>query len=857
MPRSRKIPRLAWGARGSRLRRQTYAVAVAATIAGAGLLPLCASSAGAVAPYTEKYRPQFHYTPAKHWMNDPNGLVYSAGQYHLYYQYNPSGSTWGNMSWGHASSPDLVHWTELPVAIPEDASTMIFSGSAVVDTNNTSGLGSPDDPAMVAIYTAVNKSTGNQSQSLAYSTDGGTTFVKYSGNPVLDIDSNNFRDPKVFWYAPGNVWLMVAALSDQHKITFYSSPDLKSWTHLSDFGPAGATGGPWECPDLFALPDPADPTKLKWVLLVSLNPGGVAGGSGTQYFIGRFDGTTFRPDGLLPAGSSLGTFDTGWARWMATGPAFGSTPATKTLPSQLPVSGWEGAGYASSFHGGDASVGQLSSPSFTINHRYLNFLAGGGEHPYVPGSVGPEGLPDGAPFADFDGSTFGDGWQATGDLVRTGPAAGTLPGQNTVSNYRGTGLVNTFTNGDGPTGTITSAPFTLSRRYVNLLVGGGNHPWGEPDPTSVNLIVDGQVVATTTGRDSEHLEWVSWDLAPYHGKTAILQVIDENSGGWGHILLDQVMFGAAPVTPAQDTSVRLLVDGQVVRSATGRNSEHLDWSTWDLKDLQGRTARIEVHDNTSGTGSGAWAHVLADQFSLSNTSVATALSRARWLDFGRDDYAFATWNDAPGGKRIGVGWMNNWDYGQAIPTSPWRSAMSVPKELSLGLVDGEAILLQKPVDELASLHAGQPYTQQNLALPPGSTTLPVKGKTLDITVTFQPGSAAAYGLKIRTSPSQQTLVGYDHTTGELYLDRTGSGNVAFAQGFAGIQRAPLVSADGVVTVRILVDSSSVEVFGPNGQVVLTDQIFPDPASDGISAFANGGTANLASITVTQMGSARN
>lgn len=201
--------------------------------------------------YKEMYRPQYHFTPAINWMNDPNGLVYYHGEYHLFYQYNPSGNTWGNMSWGHAVSRDLVHWTQLPVAIPQDTQEMIFSGSAVVDTNNTTGFGKPGNPALVAIYTSVDKVTGKQSQALAYSTDGGRTFTKYAGNPVLDIGSSNFRDPKVFWYEPGHEWLMTVALSDQHKVSFYSSPDLKHWKHLSDFGPAGAAGGVWECPDLF------------------------------------------------------------------------------------------------------------------------------------------------------------------------------------------------------------------------------------------------------------------------------------------------------------------------------------------------------------------------------------------------------------------------------------------------------------------------------------------------------------------------------------------------------------------------------------------------------------------------------
>ena len=160
-------------------------------------------------------------------MNDPNGLIYYQGQYHLFFQYNPSGDTWGNMSWGHAVSTDLVHWKQLPVAISQDANEMVFSGSVVFDQTNSSGLGTAANPPLVAVYTSAYQSGGKQAQSLAYSVDGGTTWTKYSGNPVLDIGSQNFRDPKVFWYQPTHSWLMTLALSDQHEVSFYTSKDLE------------------------------------------------------------------------------------------------------------------------------------------------------------------------------------------------------------------------------------------------------------------------------------------------------------------------------------------------------------------------------------------------------------------------------------------------------------------------------------------------------------------------------------------------------------------------------------------------------------------------------------------------------
>jgi sucrose-6-phosphate hydrolase SacC (GH32 family) len=237
----------------------------------------------------EKYRPQFHFTPDRNWMNDPNGLFYFKGKYHLFFQHNPQANEWGNMSWGHATSADLYNWHEEPVALACTPTSGIFSGSAVVDLQNTSGFGTTENPPIVAIYTEHQNDESNQSQCLAFSLNEGATFTKYEGNPVLDIGAKNFRDPKVQWIE--DQWVMTLALANDYKISFYSSPDLKNWKHLSDFGPAAEVGGVWECPDLIQFGD-------KWVLLVSLNPGGYQIGSGTQYFIGSWNGRSFIADDL-------------------------------------------------------------------------------------------------------------------------------------------------------------------------------------------------------------------------------------------------------------------------------------------------------------------------------------------------------------------------------------------------------------------------------------------------------------------------------------------------------------------------------------------------------------------------------
>jgi fructan beta-fructosidase len=235
--------------------------------------------------YHEPFRPQVHFSPQAHWMNDPNGMVYYNGIYHLFFQYYPGGTTWGPMHWGHAESRDMIHWKQLPVALYPDSLGYIFSGSAVVDSNNTSGFGKDGKIPLIAILTST-----FQNESLAYSLDNGTTWTKYIGNPVLKNPGiRDFRDPKVSWYAPGHKWVMTLATQDH--ITFFSSPDLKNWVKESEFGKQlGAHGGVWECPDLFPLRLDG---KTYWILIVNVNPGGPNGGSATQYFVGQFNGNKF------------------------------------------------------------------------------------------------------------------------------------------------------------------------------------------------------------------------------------------------------------------------------------------------------------------------------------------------------------------------------------------------------------------------------------------------------------------------------------------------------------------------------------------------------------------------------------
>ena len=273
----------------------------------------------AEAAYREPHRPQFHFTPPAKWMNDPNGMFYLEGEYHLSYQYYPDSTVWGPMHWGHAVSRDLVRWEHLPVALYPDSLGYIFSGGSVVDTADTSGFGSRENPPVVAAFTHHNAEAEKagqddfQNQSIAWSLDRGRSWTKYEGNPVLKNATGirDFRDPKIVWYEPEGKWVMALAVYD--RVQFYGSPDLKAWTYLSDFGIPGDTRL-WECPDLFPLQDP-ETGQTKWVLLVSIQQEAPNGGTATSYFIGDFDGTRFIANPAQQQWLDYGTDNYAFVTW--------------------------------------------------------------------------------------------------------------------------------------------------------------------------------------------------------------------------------------------------------------------------------------------------------------------------------------------------------------------------------------------------------------------------------------------------------------------------------------------------------------------------------------------------------------
>ena len=854
--------------------------ALVASIAAVGSIPASAEEEAAVDPATQQYRPYLHYTPEKNWMNDPNGLVYHKGVYHMFYQHNPFGTQWGNMSWGHATSTDLLRWTEQPLAIPqtlnEDGVSVedIFSGSVVVDQDNSSGFGTEEDPALVAVYTSAYTGAhptlaGKQAQSLAYSTDDGQTWTKYEGNPVLDRDSANFRDPKVFRYdgPAGSYWVMVAVEATDHKVVLYKSDNLKDWTHLSDFGPANSVEGIWECPDLFPIAVDGDPNNIKWVMVVNLNPGAVAGGSGGQYFVGDFDGTTFTsettvpvPEDTLPEGTLFEGFNDGtWNGWTAnnepgndqSGP-WGEAPTTGTLPGQMTVSDFSGAGFVNGFNGHDGPTGTLESPTFTVGGEdYINFLVGGGNHPAIPGGQSENNPPAGELLFDgFEypqGTLDDEGWTLTGDLEEARNPS-TVGGEY----YIGTGRINTFEGGpkgDGNLGTLTSPAFTINDTYLSFLIGGG----GRTDGTlQAELLVNGEVVETATGTNEGALNWQHWDVSAYAGQEAVLRIVDNATGGWGAITLDHVVMGPEPAqVRSSETTVNLVVDGEVVRSTTGDNTESLDWTNWDVREFEGQQASIKLVDNNRG----GWGHLLADEFMFSNTPAQnfSQLEEYDWLDWGKDYYATVSFSNAPDNKRIMLGWMSNWDYANDTPTSTWRSSMALPREVSLTETPDGPRLVQKVVDQIDTIRKDYAaFTDKPRTIAEGTETLPITGDVVQIDAEFSPGDAEQFGLTVLGDGTEAAKIGYDTSTGRLFSDRTNSGNEGFHPAFSSINDAPVPLENGRIALRVYVDRASVEIFANGGLTTITDQVFPNAGANQIGLFSEGGEAKLESLTVTPL-----
>ncbi|WP_345211908.1 glycoside hydrolase family 32 protein [Mucilaginibacter gynuensis] len=392
--------------------------------------------------FRELHRPQYHLTPKTGGLIDPTDLIYYKGEYRV--------------NNGLASSTDLINWKLGKRARLSTDKESQMSGSVVYDKDNTSGFGKSGKGPLVAIYSGLQRSNRTQYQCIAYSNDDGANWEIYNRNPVIDLNSTEFRDPQVFWHADTKKWVMAVAMAAQQKISFYGSANLKEWEHLSDFGPMGAVKGVWECPDIFPLYVDGNKNNKKWVLAVSVQP--LAG----QYFIGNFDGKTFKADkefesalGRLKSeeasnpGEVLFDFENGFEGWKNEGDAFSDKPETGPVNLQGPVIGFEGKKFVNSFHNGDKGAGKLTSPDFTINKNYLNFLLGGGAYPK--------------------------------DL-------------------------------------------------------------------HVDLLVDGKIVRTMSGVNTEVLYWKTWNVAEFAGKKGSIQIVDEGDGDFRHILADQFTLSDKPAS---------------------------------------------------------------------------------------------------------------------------------------------------------------------------------------------------------------------------------------------------------------------------------------------------------------------
>ena len=639
--------------------------------------------------YQEQHRPQFHFSPDSMWMNDPNGMVYLDGEYHLFYQYYPDSTVWGPMHWGHAISTDLVHWEHLPIALYPDSIGLIFSGSVVYDKMNTSGLGSSTNPPLVAIFTYHNmegERSGKkdfQTQGLAYSLDKGRTWKKYTQNPVLPNPGiRDFRDPKVVWHPGTERWVIALAVFD--RVHFYASPNLIDWQFQSEFGAEiGGHGGVWECPDLF-------PMKLNdeeyWVLLVSLGNGGPNGGSGTQYFVGDFDGKEYRLD----------------------------------------------AAFAQAL-GKESAV-----------------------------------VPEGEVWEDFEGEDYGK-WKTSGEAFGTKPARGNFQGQGEIEGVIGKGLANSFGEGEAKTGSLTSPEFMIEKPYINFLISGGNNA----EKTVVQLLVDGKVEKIAIGGNGEKLAWAHWDVNKFKGQNAQIRLVDKHTGGWGHINLDHITFAYEPAYPAYDKAV--------------------------------------------------------------------------WLDYGKDNYAGVTWSNAPDGKTLFIGWMSNWQYAQVVPTKPWRSAMTMARELSLVTTPHGPRLRTMPVEQFKSiLQEGKTISLTSVKENQPLEFDHVINQALYLVDFEWEQAPRKFGLEFQSDANETLLLEYDPAEQQLVLNRKGLGITDFSPLYNVKQILPCPT-EGALDLRIYVDASSIEVFAQDGSCVLTSLYFANQPLSRCQLSVMGGELNTAII----------
>ena len=590
-------------------------------------------------------------------MNDPNGLVFYNGKYHIFYQYNPYGIQVANISWGHAISTDLVSWEEKPVAIPAQNGVQAYSGSIVVDWNNTSGFGINGKPPLVAIYTGA---SNIQDQRVAYSNDEGITWTNYKENPVLTMNNNQFRDPKVIWHPETQKWIMAVSQGSYQGIRFYSSSNLRNWTLLSGFGSAGNRSGFWECPDFFKLPIDNDSSNMKWALVHSVSPT-------AQYFLGDFNGKNFT-----------------WEN---------------TEPNEIMID-------------------------------------------------------------DFENNSFNN-WTTIGTSFGNAPSIGS----GRFSGYMGNGLVKSSFDGNGSQGKLISSDFTIQKKYLSFLIGGGYNPSG----TYIKLVINNQPVRTSTGMNEDLMKWRNWDVSSLVGQTAHIEIVDSMTNYWGHINIDHI------------------IQSDVIR------------------------------DNAN----------------------------SGQIDYGLDFYALQSFSDIPNGRRIWMAWLNNWNYATNTPTSPWKGILSIPREVKLETHNGQIKLVQKPVEELKVLRKkGISFTNTNLSEINNSLRTELNNslnnpifKQFELKARLAVANKSGFSLKFKKFGLKYSEFVFDFINKEIRFNRSNSGDLSGDQLFRQVQIAPLIVEDGFIDLHLFVDNSSAELFSAGGQVVMSNQIFPDKISNKIELTA--------------------
>ncbi|OBT59301.1 hypothetical protein VE04_00359 [Pseudogymnoascus sp. 24MN13] len=807
-------------------------------IRGISLLALCLLCAAE--SYKEQYRPQYHFSPDQNWMNDPNGLVYHKGVYHLYFQYNPSGPTWGNMSWGHATSTDLLHWTQQPIALEVrkdkngNDEEYFFSGSVVVDTDNTSGFGTVANPALVAIYTssyAQNMSlpsgktvfNGQQSQSIAFSLDDGTTWTTYDAqNPVLltppetylTVDSmSNFRDPFVFWYAAEKNWVMVVSLANEHTLLIYTSKNLKDWSIASSFGPANAVSGQWECPGLFPLPVDGDMNNVKWVAQIGLNPGGPNIGSGTQYIVGSFDGTTFKADADsvydavgVPAGSSV-------------------------------IEDWGGSSLAAT------------------------------------------------------------NWTTSGDFVGISPVAK----EDTISN-----VLDTYFGGDSNTGTITSPAFTVNDSFINFRIGGGYHPhnpstYGTTNDTetALNLKVDGEVIRTATGQNAGTLAWQGWDVSNFIGRSAVLEIADFNSGteGWGHLIVGEIFSSNSLAQEQRANWVDLGPDYYAAATYNGLPDHErvaIGWANnwaygvdiptrpwrssmsiarkYSLANIDSKVTLVQTPysmaplEHSPAVYTQSWATLAGSKLNIPVTGksldviLTFQVVSQHPITSVISSTTAATKTSATTLTTVPPGYPCNRDNclrafireGKYPDNAFCKTFTTAP---TTTVFPSYATACGKAPTQASRMSSACSCLYQSTVEPKSGTSIIGSSQPTAGSSTLQGDSTIRFHVRSNDDSSQSTVIGYDASTQQVFVDRTNSGDVDFNSLFPGIYYASLKpDAHGIVTLRVLVDWSSVEVFGGRGEGVITAQIFPRDADQSTSLQYDADVFRAVSITIKHVSS---